>query len=78
MITDIHCHFIPDEYFKRVQARDEFEVRLIGADGESSTVRRQLFGPGPGRHAGYVVWRGQKMVRARVARAQHRRCRASA
>jgi aminocarboxymuconate-semialdehyde decarboxylase len=38
MITDIHCHFIPDEYFKHVQAREEFEVRLIGTDGDAVDV----------------------------------------
>jgi 2-polyprenyl-6-methoxyphenol hydroxylase-like FAD-dependent oxidoreductase len=50
-------------------AGDEIAVRLddgrelvgdclVGADGERSLLRRQLFGPAPGRHAGYVVWRG--------------------
>jgi 2-polyprenyl-6-methoxyphenol hydroxylase-like FAD-dependent oxidoreductase len=31
---------------------------LVGADGERSMVRRQLFGRALGRHAGYLVWRG--------------------
>jgi hypothetical protein len=28
MVTDIHCHFIPDELFKFVQARKEFDTRV--------------------------------------------------
>ncbi len=28
MIIDIHCHFIPDEYFRFVQKQGEFEIRL--------------------------------------------------
>jgi aminocarboxymuconate-semialdehyde decarboxylase len=28
MITDIHCHFIPDEYFRFVQREGAFEVRV--------------------------------------------------
>jgi aminocarboxymuconate-semialdehyde decarboxylase len=35
MITDIHCHFIPDAYFRHVQGRKEFEVRLIGTAGDA-------------------------------------------
>src|SRR5262245_36571333 len=35
MITDIHCHFIPDEYFRFVQRRGEFEVRVAAAQGET-------------------------------------------
>jgi aminocarboxymuconate-semialdehyde decarboxylase len=31
MITDIHCHFIPDAYFRLVQQRSEFEVRVESA-----------------------------------------------
>jgi aminocarboxymuconate-semialdehyde decarboxylase len=38
MITDIHCHFIPDAYFRHVQERTEFEVRLLGADGDAVDV----------------------------------------
>jgi aminocarboxymuconate-semialdehyde decarboxylase len=38
MITDIHCHFIPDDYFKLVQARSEFEVRLLDSDGDAVNV----------------------------------------
>jgi aminocarboxymuconate-semialdehyde decarboxylase len=38
MITDIHCHFIPDDYFKLVQAKSEFEVRLLGAEGDAVNV----------------------------------------
>jgi len=36
MIIDIHCHFIPDDYFRFVQKREEFEVRLINnKDGDA-------------------------------------------
>jgi aminocarboxymuconate-semialdehyde decarboxylase len=35
MITDIHCHFIPDGFFRLVQAKDEFEVRLLGGEGDA-------------------------------------------
>ena len=35
MITDIHCHFIPDDYFRFVQQRREFDVRLVDTDGDS-------------------------------------------
>ena len=34
MITDIHCHFIPEDYFALVRARPEFEVRVLGAEGD--------------------------------------------
>jgi aminocarboxymuconate-semialdehyde decarboxylase len=35
MITDIHCHFIPENYFQFVQARPEFDVCVINAIGDS-------------------------------------------
>src|SRR5262245_38093503 len=35
MITDIHCHFIPEKYFEMVRTRPEFEVRVIGGEGEA-------------------------------------------
>src|SRR5262245_21149338 len=35
MITDIHCHFVPDEYFRFIRARSEFEVRLTHAQGDA-------------------------------------------
>jgi aminocarboxymuconate-semialdehyde decarboxylase len=35
MITDIHCHFIPDAYFRLVQQRSEFEVRVAEKTGET-------------------------------------------
>jgi aminocarboxymuconate-semialdehyde decarboxylase len=38
MITDIHCHFIPDAYFRHVQERLEFDVRLLGTDGDAVDV----------------------------------------
>jgi aminocarboxymuconate-semialdehyde decarboxylase len=38
MITDIHCHFIPDGFFRHVRAKDEFEVRLIRTEGEAVDV----------------------------------------
>lgn len=38
MITDMHCHFIPDEYFRMVQQNDDFEVRLLDAEGDAVNV----------------------------------------
>jgi aminocarboxymuconate-semialdehyde decarboxylase len=38
MITDIHTHFIPDDYFRLVQERDEFEVEVIDTHGESVSL----------------------------------------
>jgi len=35
MVTDIHCHFIPEKYFELVRARPEFDVRVIGGEGDS-------------------------------------------
>jgi aminocarboxymuconate-semialdehyde decarboxylase len=35
MITDIHCHFIPEKYFELVGARPEFAVRVIGRAGDA-------------------------------------------
>src|SRR5262245_44291993 len=35
MITDIHCHFIPDEFFRLVQQHPEFRVRIGKSDGEA-------------------------------------------
>ena len=49
MITDIHCHFIPHELFKFVQARKEFDTRVTAMDGEriDITVRGMHFGLNP-------------------------------
>jgi aminocarboxymuconate-semialdehyde decarboxylase len=46
MITDIHCHFIPDEFFKYVLAQKDFATRLISADGDrvEIDVRGMYFG----------------------------------
>jgi aminocarboxymuconate-semialdehyde decarboxylase len=46
MVTDIHCHFIPDRLFKFVQARPEFDARVTAADGEriDLTVRDMHYG----------------------------------
>src|SRR5271166_152350 len=35
MITDVHCHFIPDAYFRFVQQTKDFEVRVAHAPGEA-------------------------------------------
>jgi aminocarboxymuconate-semialdehyde decarboxylase len=49
MVTDIHCHFIPDELFKFVQARKEFDTCVTAMDGEriDLTVRGMHFGLNP-------------------------------
>jgi aminocarboxymuconate-semialdehyde decarboxylase len=35
MITDIHCHFIPEQYFRLVRERPEFDVRVTGGAGDA-------------------------------------------
>jgi aminocarboxymuconate-semialdehyde decarboxylase len=46
MITDIHCHFIPADYFAFVQNQAEFEVSAGKAEGEilPLTVRGTRYG----------------------------------
>ena len=34
MITDIHCHFVPDEFFRFASARPEFAIRVKRQEGE--------------------------------------------
>jgi aminocarboxymuconate-semialdehyde decarboxylase len=38
MITDIHCHFIPPDYFRLVQQRTEFDVRLVESKGDAIDI----------------------------------------
>jgi aminocarboxymuconate-semialdehyde decarboxylase len=49
MITDIHCHFIPKDYFRFVQQQNEFEVSAQGIEGESIelTARGTCYGLNP-------------------------------
>ena len=49
MITDIHCHFIPDELFRFVQARTEFNTRVTAQIGDriDINVRGMHFGLNP-------------------------------
>jgi aminocarboxymuconate-semialdehyde decarboxylase len=35
MITDIHCHFVPDEFFRFVQRQDAFAVKVVRAEGDA-------------------------------------------
>lgn len=35
MITDIHCHFVPEEFFRFVQREDAFAVKLERSEGEA-------------------------------------------
>jgi aminocarboxymuconate-semialdehyde decarboxylase len=46
MITDIHCHFIPDTYFEFVRKRSEFEVRVTdrGSDAIDLQCRGSHYG----------------------------------
>jgi aminocarboxymuconate-semialdehyde decarboxylase len=46
MITDIHCHFVPDELFKYVLATRDFATRLISTEGDrvAIDVRGMYFG----------------------------------
>jgi aminocarboxymuconate-semialdehyde decarboxylase len=35
MITDMHCHFVPEDFFKFAQSRDEFAVKIKRREGEA-------------------------------------------
>jgi aminocarboxymuconate-semialdehyde decarboxylase len=35
MITDIHCHFVPEPFFKFVQSKDEFAVKIKRREGDA-------------------------------------------
>jgi aminocarboxymuconate-semialdehyde decarboxylase len=35
MITDIHCHFVPDDFFRFAQTRDEFAIKIKRREGEA-------------------------------------------
>jgi aminocarboxymuconate-semialdehyde decarboxylase len=39
MITDMHCHFVPDEFLHFMQKRDEFAVKVERTEGEAVDVR---------------------------------------
>src|SRR5947209_7773815 len=49
MVTDIHCHFIPDALFYFVQSHDAFATRLTAHEGEriDINVRGMHFGLNP-------------------------------
>jgi aminocarboxymuconate-semialdehyde decarboxylase len=34
MITDIHCHFVPEEFFAFAKSRDEFAIKVKRTEGE--------------------------------------------
>ncbi|MDB5633248.1 MAG: hypothetical protein JWR49_2103 [Tardiphaga sp.] len=46
MITDVHCHFVPDEFFRFAQARDEFAIKIKRREGDAVDldVRGMHFG----------------------------------
>src|SRR6202042_3443991 len=35
MITDIHCHYVPDQFFKFAQSRPEFAITIKRQEGEA-------------------------------------------
>jgi hypothetical protein len=39
MITDMHCHFVPDAFFRFVENRDEFAVKVERAEDEDVSLR---------------------------------------
>src|SRR3954471_2596509 len=34
MITDVHCHFVPDEFFKFASSKEEFAVKVKRREGD--------------------------------------------
>ena len=39
MITDMHCHFVPDEFLQYMQKQDEFAVKVERTEGDAVDVR---------------------------------------
>lgn len=35
MITDIHCHFVPEDFFRFVQKQDAFAVKVVRREGDA-------------------------------------------
>jgi aminocarboxymuconate-semialdehyde decarboxylase len=35
MITDVHCHFVPDEFFRFASSKQEFGIKVKGRNGEA-------------------------------------------
>jgi aminocarboxymuconate-semialdehyde decarboxylase len=35
MITDIHCHFVPDDFFRFAQSRNEFAIKVKRREGDA-------------------------------------------
>jgi aminocarboxymuconate-semialdehyde decarboxylase len=35
MITDMHCHFVPEDFFRFAQSRDEFAVKIKRREGDA-------------------------------------------
>src|SRR5215212_728633 len=45
MITDMHCHFVPEEFFRFVQKHDAFGVKVERTEGDAVdvSVRERMF-----------------------------------
>src|SRR6185369_11318859 len=45
MITDMHCHFVPEPFFKFAQQNDAFAVKIVRREGEACdlNIRRIPF-----------------------------------
>jgi aminocarboxymuconate-semialdehyde decarboxylase len=39
MITDMHCHFVPEEFLRFMERRDEFKVKVERAESEAVDIR---------------------------------------
>ena len=38
MITDIHCHYVPDQFFRFASARPEFAIKVKRREGDAGPV----------------------------------------
>jgi aminocarboxymuconate-semialdehyde decarboxylase len=46
MITDIHCHLVPDDFFQFVRTRPEYDLKVLQEHGDriDTTIRGMFFG----------------------------------